>query len=77
MTQQRANWSQDILVAAIQQLRHQYFRQTEACVALLIARYCNLLVDASTCSEEKKRWQDQARHWLNCYQSNRHASSSF
>jgi hypothetical protein len=71
MKSQTTKWSKEIVIAAIHQLRIEYVKQAEACIALLIARYCNLLVNESTNHQEKQRWQDQASHWITCYQLNK------
>jgi len=76
MSNANSNWSQETLIAAIHQLRIQYIQQAEACIALLIARYCNLLVKQLNSDTEKQLWQNQADHWASCYQINRQLNSS-
>jgi hypothetical protein len=51
---QTVNWSKELLLASYHHLRIEYLKQAEACVALLIARYCNLLVEESSTPQEKK-----------------------
>ena len=75
MKAQTANWSKQILIAAIEQLRIEYLKHAEACIALLIARYCNLLVAEANNQQEKQRWQDQSTHWISCYQFNKKSRS--
>ncbi len=61
-------WSKEMLIAAIEQLRVNYFQYKDACIALMIVRYCNLLIPQTMSDREKTFWQRQAMHWQYCYQ---------
>lgn len=76
MEAQTASWSKELLIAAVHKLRIEYLQRAEACIALMIARYCNLLTNQASNTQEKRLWQKQAELWTNCYQLNRSISPS-
>lgn len=67
----KSQWTKEMLIAGIQQLRISYLQNEDACIALMIVRYCHLLVGQTLSDQEKLIWQQQASHWEQCYQLNR------
>ncbi len=76
MEVQTVSWSKELLIAAVHKLRVEYLQRAEACTALMIARYCNLLTNEVSNTQEKRLWQKQAELWTNCYQLNRSITQS-
>ncbi len=66
-TVSQADWQQQSLLAANQQLVKRYQHQPSACLALLISRNYRLLLTQSERSDIKQLWQNLSQRWWELY----------